>query len=107
VVHMPFGVELAAGWHFHHVHALPRLQAVEVQIAAAAAHPFPRSELEVARVAHADAAEDGNALFLHEALVRALGSLVDAISRAVFAGRVTSFYLSCHHNTSPLTVCGW
>src|SRR4029077_7509185 len=77
-VHVLFGVERSGAGHLDHVAAPFPFGTVELDEGAAAAHARPRFQRHVLHAAHTDAAEDRNALRLHEVVIRRVGPLPGA-----------------------------
>src|SRR5437879_12451350 len=70
LVHVLLGIERARGRNLHDVAAPLGLGAVKLDIVAAPAGALPGRERQVLHPADADAAENWNALGLHEGVVR-------------------------------------
>src|SRR5215472_13403368 len=88
LVEVLLGVERAGARHLDDVTAPFPLGAVELDVGAAPAKAFPRGERQILHLAHADVAEDRNALRFHEQVVRRLRPTELAEARAPAGGRL-------------------
>src|SRR5437867_5388722 len=70
LIEMPLDIERARARHLDDIHAPQPFGAVELDVAAAAALPFPGRERQVLHAPHADAAIDRDAFRLHEVVIR-------------------------------------
>ena len=86
LVHVLFDVQGAARRHLDDVEPPQAFRAVELDIAAPSADPLPGGERQILHAPDADAAETGDALRLHEAVVGHRRPLEQAVA-GVAAGR--------------------
>src|SRR5690348_14745098 len=92
---MLFGVQRAAPGYFDQVATPFRLGAMQLDIGAAAAEPFPRRKWQVLHLRNSDIAKAGNVFRLHEYVIRRLHPAPFAEARAFPAGWLVPMDLVC------------